>query len=133
MKSRALAAAAVVALITISLVGCGSSAASGGNASAATIPANATVITAIDGIAWDAKSYVATAVDGKVTITAKNDSTLPHNLHLIDAESVDVGVSLTMTNRGDVDTKSILLAPGTYQVICTIAGHGNMKATLTVK
>ncbi len=133
MKSRALAAAAVVALITISLVSCGSSAASGGNASAATIPANATAITAIDGIAWDAKSYVATAVDGKVTITAKNDSTLPHNLHLIDAESVDVGVSLTITNRGAVDTKSILLAPGTYQVICTIAGHGNMKATLTVK
>ena len=27
---------------------------------------------------------------------------------------------------------SIRWHPGTYQVICTIAGHGNMKATLTV-
>ena len=132
MKSRALVVAAFVALIATSLVGCSSSAASGSNASG-TIPAGATVITAIDGIAWDAKSYVATSVDGKVTISAKNDSSLPHNMHLVDAESVDVGVSLTMTNRGDVDTKSFLLAPGTYQVICTIAGHGNMKATLTVK
>jgi plastocyanin len=129
MKFRALVA---VPLIAISLVGCGSSGGSNGNNSA-TIPANATVITAIDGIAWDAKSYTATAVDGKVTIAAKNDSTLPHNLHLVDAESVDVGLSLTVTNRGDVETKSIALAPGSYQVICTIAGHGNMKATLTVK
>jgi plastocyanin len=129
MKFRALAA---VPLIAISLAGCASSGGSNGN-TAATTPANATVITAIDGIAWDAKSYTATAVDGKVTIAAKNDSTLPHNLHLVDAESVDVGLSLTVTNRGDVETKSIVLAPGNYQVICTIAGHGNMKATLTVK
>ena len=129
MKFRALAA---VSLIAISLVGCGSSGGSNGNTSATT-PANATVITAIDGIAWDAKSYTATAVDGKVTIAAKNDSALPHNLHLVDAGSVDVGLSLTITNRGDVVTKSIVLAPGSYQVICTIAGHGNMKATLTVK
>jgi plastocyanin len=28
--------------------------------------------------------------------------------------------------------KSIPLKPGTYKVICTITGHGNMKATLTV-
>ena len=128
MRFRVLAA---VPFIAISLLGCSSS----GDASnsSATVPANATVVTAIDGIAWDAKSYTATLVDGEVTIVAKNNSSLPHNLHLIDADSVDVGLSLDINNKGDVASKSVRLAPGTYQVICTIAGHANMKATLTVK
>ena len=128
MRFRVLAA---VPFIAIALLGCSSS--SSASNTSATIPANATVVTAIDGIAWDAKSYVATAVDGKVTLVAKNDSSLPHNLHLVDADSVDIGLSLDVNKKGDVDTKSVRLAPGTYQVICTIAGHGNMKATLTVK
>ncbi len=126
MRFRSLVAVPFVAL---ALVGCSSS--DGGGASA-TAPAGATVITAIEGIAWDAKTYTATAVDGRVTISAKNDSTLPHNLHLLDAENVDVGIALEVTSRGDVDTKSVALQPGNYQVICTITGHGNMKATLTV-
>jgi plastocyanin len=126
MKFRTLLA---VPFIALALVGCSSG---GGSGSGATIPANATVITAIEGIAWDAKTYTATAVDGRVTLVLKNNSGLPHNLHLIDAENVDVGVSLDVGASGDVDTKSIALAPGTYQVICTITGHGNMKATLTV-
>jgi plastocyanin len=120
-----------VPFAALALVGCGSSD-GGGDASSATTPANATVITAIEGIAWDAKTYTGTAVDGRVTISVKNDSTLPHNLHLLDAENVDVGVAMEVANRGQVDTQSVALKPGTYQVICTITGHGNMKATLTV-
>jgi plastocyanin len=112
-------------------VGCGSSGNSASGA-APTAPSDATVITAIEGIAWDAKTYAATAVDGKVTIAAKNDSSLPHNLHLINSANEDVGLSLKIDNRGDIDTKSVTLPAGSYQVICTIAGHGNMKATLTV-
>ena len=126
MRFRTLLAVPFVAL---TLVGCGSS---DGGGSSATTPANATVITAIEGIAWDAKTYTGTAVDGRVTISVVNDSSLPHNLHLIDSDNVDVGVALEVTGHGDVDTKSVALAPGSYQVICTITGHGNMKATLTV-
>ena len=125
MRFRTLLAVPFVAL---TVVGCSSSDAG----SAATTPADATVITAIEGIAWDAKTYTATAVDGKVTIAVKNESTLPHNLHLLDAQNVDEGVALEVTGRNEVDTKSVALAPGTYQVICTITGHGNMKSTLTV-
>jgi plastocyanin len=127
MKIRMLLAVPFVAL---SLVGCGSS--SGGSGSGETTPANATVIKAIEGIAWDAKTYTATAVDGKVTISLKNISSLPHNLHLLDKDNVDVGLALAVQANGDVHTDSYPLAPGAYQVICTIAGHGNMKATLTV-
>ena len=127
MKLRALAA---VPFLALALVGCGSGSDSAN--SAATAPADAVVITAIEGIAWDAKTYAATAVDGKVEIAAKNDSSLPHNLHLLDSTNTDVGVSLAINKKGDVETKSVTLPAGTYQVICTIAGHGNMKATLTV-
>jgi plastocyanin len=129
MKFRTLLA---VPFIALSIVGCGSSG-SGGNGGGATLPANTTVIKAIEGIAWDAKSYVATAVGGKVSIALENDSSLPHNLHLLDSNNVDVGLALSTQNRGDVKTDDYPLAPGTYQVICTVAGHGNMKATLTVK
>ena len=130
MKFRSLVA---IPFIALSLVGCGSSASGSGPSSGATVPANTLVIKAVEGIAWDAKSYVATAVDGKVSIAIENDSSLPHNLHLLDSENVDVGLSLEVAKRGEIKNDDFPLAPGTYQVICTIAGHGNMKATLTVK
>lgn len=126
MKHRTLLTIPVLAL---ALAACGSGGSSGGNG---TIPADATIIKAIDGIAWDAATYTATAVDGKVTLSLQDQSSLPHNLHLIDASDADVGVALDVQGRGDVHTEQVTLAPGTYQVICTIAGHGNMKATLTV-
>jgi plastocyanin len=117
-----------VPFVALTLVGCSSS--DGG--SSATLPANVTLVKAIEGIAWDAKTYTATLVDGKVSIAVENDSSLPHDLHLIDAESVDVGVDLKVDTKGSVDSTSVALPAGDYQVICTIAGHGNMKATLTV-
>jgi plastocyanin len=128
MSFRTLVA---IPFIALSFAACSSDGGSG--SSAATTPANATVVKAIEGIAWDAKSYDATAVDGKVTISIVNQSSLPHNLHLIDSKSVDVGISLKVEGQGDTDSATVALPAGTYQVICTIAGHGNMKATLTVK
>ena len=127
MKFRTLVAVPFVAL---SLVGCGSG--GSGSGSGGTTPANATVITAIEGIAWDAKTYTATPVNGKITLALRNNSSLPHNLHLLNAENVDQGVALDVKGRNDVHTLDYTLAAGTYKVICTIAGHGNMKATLTV-
>ena len=126
MRIRSLVA---IPFVAFALVGCSSSDGGGGGA---TVPANATLVTAIEGIAWDAKNYTATAVDGRVAIAVTNQSTLPHDLHLLDAESVDVGLDLKVENKGDTDSASVALAAGSYQVICTIAGHANMKATLTV-
>ena len=130
MRFRTLVA---VPFIALSLVGCSSSGGGSGNGGVATLPADTLVIKAVEGIAWDAKSYVATSVGGKVKIAVENDSTLPHNLHLLDSANVDVGLALSVANRGDVKSDDYSLKPGTYKVICTIAGHGNMKATLTVK
>jgi len=128
MKFRTLLALPFIAL---SIVGCGSSG-GGSNGGGATLPAGTVVIKAIEGIAWDAKSYTATAVGGKVSIAIEDDSSLPHNLHLLDSNNVDVGLALSVQGRGDIKSDDYPLAPGTYKVICTVAGHGNMKATLTV-
>jgi plastocyanin len=130
MKFRTLLA---VPFIALSIAGCGSSGSGGGSGGGATLPADTLVVKAIEGIAWDAKTYSATAVGGKVNIAIEDDSSLPHNLHLLDSNNVDVGLALSVQERGDVKSDDFPLAPGTYQVICTIAGHGNMKATLTVK
>ena len=125
MKFRTLVA---VPFLALSLVGCSSGSSSNGG----TAPANATVITAIEGIAWDAKTYTATPVNGKITLALRNNSSLPHNLHLLNAENVDQGVALDVKGRNDVHTLDYSLPAGVYKVICTIAGHGNMKATLTI-
>src|SRR3954447_7363337 len=129
MKLRAFAA---VPFLALALAGCGSSGSDSGSGAAATAPGGALVITAVEGLPRDSKTYSATPVDGKVEIAAKNEASLPHNLHIIDSNNVDVGLSLAMSNKGDIKTGSAALAPGTYTVICTIAGHGNMKSTLTV-
>jgi plastocyanin len=125
MRFRSVAA---LPLIALSLAACGS----GGGGTGGTIPAGATVIKAVEGIAWDAKEYTGTITDGKATIALQNASSLPHNLHLLDADNVDAGVALDVQGRDDIHSDSFTLKPGTYQVICTIVGHGNMKATLTV-
>jgi plastocyanin len=124
MSFRSLVAVPCVAL---ALAGCSSS-----SGSSDTVPAGATLIKAEQAITWDAKTYTATAVDGKVTISLRNESSLPHNLHLLDAKNVDKGIALTVEGNGDLHTGTVSLPPGAYKVICTIPAHGNMKATLTV-
>lgn len=116
------------AILAVAAVGCGSGGSGGGN----TVPANATVIRALPGITWDAKTYTAQSVGGKVSLALRDDSSEPHNLHLIAPDDSDVGIALDVDGQGDVHADTVSLAPGTYKVICTIAGHGNMKATLTV-
>jgi plastocyanin len=126
MRSWTLAA---IPLATLTLVTCSS----GNSGSGGTVPAGATVIKAIEGIAWDAKNYTAQpTADGKAIIAVQNDSSLPHNLHLLDSNNVDMGVALSVSSRGDLASDDPVLPAGTYKVICTIAGHSNMKATLTV-
>ncbi len=125
MNFRPLAS---VTFIALTLVACSSGSSGGGD----TVPPGATLIRAQQAISWDAKAYTATPVDGKVTISLRDDSDLPHNLHLLDSDSVDMGIGLNVEGRGDVHTDSVALKPGTYKVICTIPGHGNMQAELTV-
>jgi plastocyanin len=112
----------------IALTACGGSGSSG-----ATIPANVDLtVVAVDGIAWNAKDYAVTTTDGRATIAARNDSSIAHNLHIIASDGVENPVSLDIPGKGDVDSASFALTPGTYTIICKIPGHSNMKATLAV-
>jgi hypothetical protein len=120
-----LAALAVTPL----LAACG-----GGSDSAtdATLPPADVTVIAIEGIAWNASEYTATATDGSVDILGRNESSLPHNLYVVDSSGTQLREFIDLPQRGDADVQSFPLTAGEYTVLCLIPGHGNMRATLTV-
>ncbi len=125
MRTRALAFFAVVG--AVALAACGGSSDEGSTGT--TVPADVTVI-AVDGIAWDAEDYTATA--GDVAIAVINQSSLPHNLHIVDPSGTQLPTVWDIPSRNDSVTDTVTLDAGAYTLICTIPGHANMKATLTV-
>ena len=116
----------VVVAATLALAACG-----GGSGSDSSTPSDADVVVkAVEGILWEKDAYTATA--GEVTIEAVNNSSAPHNLHLLDSANVDLGIKLDIPVKGRTDSGTITLKAGTYTIICTIPGHSAMKATLTL-
>jgi len=126
MKTRLLTP--IVAAVLLALGACGAERASSGTA-----PTDVDVeVRAIDGLAWDAATYTATAADGVITIFAANDSSLPHNLQVIDKDGKDIGKLVDLSSPGDSETVELAIAPGEYRVVCEIPGHTNMDSKLTV-
>ena len=41
-------------------------------------------------------------------------------------------MELVVNRRGDVDSGTITLEPGTYRIFCTVPGHQNMNSELVV-
>lgn len=127
---RTLLKTSFVAVGLIALAACSSG---GSSTSDNTVPADADVVVrAVDGIAWDKDDYTATATDGKVKIYAVNDSGLPHNMFVLEGDTV-IGDFIDLPRRGDDGALVYELAPGEYRIVCKIAGHQNMDSTLTVK
>ena len=126
MHTRILAPLVLAGALALAACGGGDGDSS---SSGTTLPADLTV-TAIDGLAWDSTSYTATA--GEVTIAVVNDSTLPHNLHIVDPSGTQLPEIFDIPAKGNVVSDTVTLAAGEYTLICTIPGHANMKATLTV-
>ena len=124
-RSPLIAASALL----VALGACGGSSSSGPT----TVPPKAdVVITAVEGIRWDAPTYAATATNGKVVVRGVNDSSVGHNLYIIAADGSTIPNHLDLPQRGKSATETVDLAPGTYTVICKIPGHSAMKSTLTV-
>ena len=116
--------AAAVGLFALSACG-GSSTPSG------TAPAEADVVVrAVDGIAWSSKTYTATA--GEVVIFGENNSSIAHNLYVLDSADKVVGDFIDLPKRGSNGSRQLDLAAGTYSIVCKIPGHNNMRSTLTV-
>ncbi len=121
------------ALATLVLAGSLGLAACGGDASpsdtAVAVDADL-VVTALDGLKWDKSDYAAPS--GTIEVELINASSQPHNLHFIAEDGSENPTVLEIPSKGDIDVDNVTLEPGTYTLICTIPGHGNMKATLVV-
>ena len=84
-----------------------------------------------DQLVFDTSNLTAKA--GKVTINFTNDSSLTHDVVLINSSNKILG----QTPEFDGGTKSFsaTLKPGTYTYYCSVPGHrqAGMQGTLTVK
>lgn len=126
MRLRALLPLAVTG-ISLSVAACGGDSGSGEASAASDADL---VVTAVDPLAWDSETYSVAA--GDVVVELRNDSSLPHNLTIVDADGAETGTVLEVAGRGDTISTTTALDAGTYSLICTIPGHTNMRATLTV-
>jgi plastocyanin len=123
-----LRTAAICTAAGLALAACGGSTPSsdsGSSGSSADL-----VVTAIDGLAWKDKALTASA--GTVTVQLKNSSSLAHNLYIVADDGAELPDFVSSTGKGDDPTETVTLDVGTYTVVCKIAGHSNMRATLTV-
>ncbi len=82
----------------------------------------------------------ATAAPGKVTITMKNSSGVPHNIAVQQGSSGATGGSTPVLGASPVVTEgsssvTVTLKPGVYTFFCQVPGHrtAGMWGTLTVK
>jgi plastocyanin len=96
-----------------------------------TVPAGAVAVRAVDGIAWNADEYTATAENGEVTIYGVNDSSIAHNLN-VQRDGTTIGDPIDLPKKGSDGTITLQLEPGEYRVVCLISGHDNMNSALIV-
>ena len=146
-----LLAAATIALFA---AGCGGSSNDKASSSSTSTPASApaavakgTVTVSMSEFAFSPKDVVVKA--GKVTISAPNQGSVPHELVLLktDAdpaklpqkdgevdESASVG-EIADVAAGATKSHTFTLAPGHYAMVCNLPGHysSGMYGSLTVK
>ncbi len=117
---------AVVA-VAVALSACSSS-----TATPETLPATVDLeVRAVSGLRFDKSAYEATA--GDIEIGYVNEDTITHTLVVIEGDTKVGTLELQINKRGDTDFGSINLPAGNYVLLCTVPGHQNMKADLTVK
>ena len=107
--------------------GCSSS-----SATPDTVPAGTNLeVHAVTGLRFDKTAHEVAA--GESVVAYVNDDTIRHTLVVVKDGTKVSGFELHINKKGDIDSGSVALEPGTYELICTVPGHQSMKATLTVK
>ena len=107
--------------------GCSSS-----SATPDTVPAGTNLeVRAVSGLRFDKTAYEVAA--GESLVAYVNDDTIRHTLVVVKDGTTVSGFELQVNKKGDIDSGSVTLDPGTYELICTVPGHQSMKAELTVK
>lgn len=129
MTRRTIITTSVAGLLAVALSACGGS---DSNSAPATVPANVDLeVEAGPGLKFGQDSYAATA--GTNTVALVNRDTQLHSMVFVDSDKRTLPGELKVGKSGEIDTGEFDLAPGTYQLLCLVPGHDNMKATLTVK
>lgn len=118
----------IIATIALSLSACGGSTTSSAPTTAVTADL---VVHAVSGLLLDQSQY--TAVAGEISVAYVNEDTIRHNLVVAKDGDAVPGFILLVNQKGDVDKGTVKLAAGNYVLLCTVPGHQNMKADLTVK
>lgn len=143
-----IALVAMLTLVAALMVGCGGSSDSSDSSSTgtettstdtgstATDPGAATESVTLDADPGGALAYVQktlTAKPGTLAIDFTNDSPIPHDVAINDAQGNEVAASETIT--GSSTTVDVAVKPGKYTYYCTLPGHeeAGMKGVLTVK
>ena len=107
--------------------GCSSS-----SATPDTVPAGTNLeVRAVSGLRFDKTAYEVAA--GESLVAYVNDDTIRHTLVVVKDGTTVSGFELQVNKKGDIDSGSVTLDPGTYELFCTVPGHQSMKAELTVK
>ena len=104
---------------------------SGASGPAETVPADAFVVTAIPGLRFGEDTYTVDA--GEITFAFVNEDSMRHTMLLAKDDVKVPNFRLLVNRKGDVDSGTVTLEPGTYLIFCDVPGHGNMKATLVVE
>lgn len=118
---------AVLFASTAVLAACG-----GGSATPSTVPTGTDLeVHAVPGLRFDKESYEVAA--GESLVAYVNDDSIHHTLVVVQEGTTVSGFELGIYEKGEVDSGSVTLTAGTYELICTVPGHQSMKATLTVK
>ena len=99
---------------------------------AATVPADTDLeVHAIAGLKFDKSIYEVAA--GDIAVGYINEDSIRHTLVVVQDGTKVSGFELKVNKKGDIDSGSVTLAAGNYVLFCTVPGHQNMKADLTVK
>ena len=97
-----------------------------------TLPATVGLeVHAVSGLKFDKTSYEVGA--GDISVGYINDDSIRHTLVVVQGDTKVSGFELKVNKKGDIDSGSVTLAAGNYVLFCTVPGHQNMKADLTVK
>ena len=116
-----------LALLAGIAAGCSSS-----SATPDTVPAGTDIeVRALSGLRFDKTAYEVAA--GESLVAYVNEDTIHHTLVVVKDGTTVSGFDLHVNRKGDVDSGSVTLEAGTYELICTVPGHQSMKAELTVK
>jgi len=117
----------IATVLVGALTGCG-----GSSTSAPTTPVVAdVVVSAVSGLRFNQTSY--TAASGDVSFAYVNADTIRHTLVVVQDGTKVAGFELKVSQKGDLDSGTVNLTPGTYELLCTVPGHQSMKASFTVK